>query len=121
VRGLFHAAALGGSGMCTSWAVGDVAAALVCGADVPFIDAGTSRLHGLHTGLRCSYQRSAVSHQPSVISDQPSAISRQLSAVSYQRSAISRQAGVRAFSRQIAGCQPIADRRQPPQPIADSR
>jgi D-arginine dehydrogenase len=36
--GLFHVAGLGGFGMGTSWAIGEVAAAMICGAAVPFID-----------------------------------------------------------------------------------
>jgi D-arginine dehydrogenase len=39
VAGLFHVSGLGGSGMGTSWAVGELAAALVRGLPAPFIDA----------------------------------------------------------------------------------
>jgi D-arginine dehydrogenase len=38
VAGLFHVAGLGGFGMGTSWAVGEIAAAFVRGTTVPFID-----------------------------------------------------------------------------------
>jgi D-arginine dehydrogenase len=39
VGGLFHVAALGGMGMSTSWAVGEIAAAAVRGVAVPFVGA----------------------------------------------------------------------------------
>jgi len=38
LRGLFHVSGLGGFGMGTSWAVGEVAAALVRGVTVPFVE-----------------------------------------------------------------------------------
>jgi D-arginine dehydrogenase len=52
LSGLFHVAGLGGFGMGTSWAVGEVAAALVLGTPVPFIDpreVAPERLEGVRT------------------------------------------------------------------------
>lgn len=40
IGGLFHVSALGGFGVGASWAVGEIAAALVTGRPVPFVDAG---------------------------------------------------------------------------------
>jgi D-arginine dehydrogenase len=49
IAGLFHVSGLGGFGMGTSWAVGEVASAIVRGAPVPFIDAADVGLDRLAT------------------------------------------------------------------------
>jgi len=63
-RGLFHVSGLGGFGMGVSWAVGAVAAALIAGEPVPFIDPATV------SPERLASQASAVTDQLSTTSNQ---------------------------------------------------
>jgi glycine/D-amino acid oxidase-like deaminating enzyme len=61
IKGLFHVSGLGGFGVTTSLAIGDIASALICGGAVDWIEAGTfsARREAL-SSLRSATQSSIV-------------------------------------------------------------